>query len=227
MGPFRILWRSSMARKIKKRERSSVIFVFWEGESEQEYFKFVKQEFQEKANVIIHKQKGLFSKAVAAFQKNPKYKAISEEVSEIWFVFDTEVELRVKWEEYLKDIRWLRKLNHEIKVRLLMTKGCIEYFFLLHFEKCAPPIVLPSDKDKVQDRLKQYVPDYAKGDGNSILKIAERYEVVIENGEWSLLKVVGLNEIDLKNEDNKNKILFFKDSTFTNVHEVLKELSEK
>ena len=29
-----------------------MIFVFWEGESEQEYFKFVKQEFQEKANVI-------------------------------------------------------------------------------------------------------------------------------------------------------------------------------
>lgn len=45
-----------------------------------------------------------------------------------------------------------------------MTRGCIEYYFLLHYEKCAPAIHIPADKDKVIELLKKQCPKYKKGD---------------------------------------------------------------
>lgn len=89
---------------------------------------------------------------------------MKSEVDEIWLVFDTEDELKGKRNEYYSIIKKLRKLNSQIKVRLLMTRGCIEYYFLLHYEKCAPAIHIPADKDKVIELLKKQCPKYKKGD---------------------------------------------------------------
>lgn len=81
-----------MARKIKKRSEKPVIFIFWEGESEEAYSKFLKNNFLSKANITIHNEKGLFDTANAAFRGNVKYRNAKEEIDEVWFFFDTEIE---------------------------------------------------------------------------------------------------------------------------------------
>ena len=213
-----------MARKTKNISRNKYIIVFWEGESEEEYFKFLRQEFHEKANVKVHSRKGTFAMAKKVFSSKGEYGDDISYVDEIWFVFDTEPELRQKWNEYWKIVENIRKKCKNARVRLLMTKGCIEYFFLLHFEKTAPVIILPTDKEKVLRKLKsKYCGEYEKGDRKSTWEIAKKYCLAIENGNWSLNRIE--NEISLaKDEDERYKILYSTDSTFTNTQEAIEYL---
>ena len=62
-----------MARKSKNRSRNPYIIIFWEGESEEQYFKFLKDRFHEKANLNIHNKKGLFAVADKAFSAKGIY----------------------------------------------------------------------------------------------------------------------------------------------------------
>lgn len=213
-----------MARKSKNRSRNPYIVVFWEGESEQQYFMFIKDKFHEKTNLKIHNKKGTFDIARKSVGAKGVYKDDVDYIDEIWIVFDTEVDLRPKWQENWEIIKLLRKKCKNAKVRLLMTKGCIEYFFLLHYEKTAPMISTTVDKEKLLNILAddKHCPGYKKGDRITIWKIAENYITAIKNGEWSLNRVK--DELaTASNEDDKTKILYFTDSTFTNVHEVLAE----
>lgn len=214
-----------MARVSKNKSRNPYIVVFWEGESEEQYLKFLKDRFHERANLKIHNKKGVFETAKKSFSKKGIYSDDLTDVDEIWLVFDTEPDLRVKWNEYWGIVELLRKMCKNATVRLYMTKGCIEYFFLLHYEKTAPLIAIPSDKEQIQKRLsdEKYCHGYKKGDKEAIWKIAERYEVGIENAEWSLKRI----EDEWKaasNEDERTKILYFTDSTFTNAHEAVQHL---
>lgn len=213
-----------MSRHTKNIARNPYIIVFWEGESEEEYFKFIRQEFHEKANVKVHSKKGTFVMAKKAFSHKGEYGDEASYVDEIWFVFDTEPELRQKWDEYWAMVKNIRKKCKNARVRFLMTKGCIEYFFLLHFEKSASVITLPSDKDKVLKKLKsKYCVGYEKGDKKSTWEIAKKYGVAIDNGNWALERID--DELSVaKDEDERYKILYFTDSTFTNVHEAIEYL---
>lgn len=213
-----------MARKINERARKPLIIVFWEGESEEQYIKFMRQKFNKKANIIPYDKKGLFLTAKKAFGSKGKYSSIKKEVDEVWFIFDTEPDMRDKWNEFYREILRLRKMNSYIRVRLLMTKGCIEYFFLLHFEKTAQTIVTVSDKEKIMDRLiLKYCNSYKKGDKDSIYLIAENYNKAIENGKWSLERIredIG----DIGESDIRDKNLFVAEQTFTTVHEAVQFL---
>ncbi len=213
-----------MARQSKNISRTPYIIVFWEGESEEEYFKFMRQEFHEKANVKVHSKKGTFAMAKKAFSSKGDYGDEITYVDEIWLVFDTEPDLRQKWDEYWKIIKGIRKKCKHARVRLLMTKGCIEYFFLLHFEKTAPSIIMAADKEKVLKILKsKYCADYEKGDRKTTWKIAENYITGIKNGNWSLGRIED-KLAKAKDDDEKYQILYLTDSTFTNVQEAIEYL---
>ncbi len=213
-----------MARQTKNISRNPYIIVFWEGESEEEYFKFMRQKFHEKANVKVHAKKGTFIMAKKAFSSKGEYGEDVPYVDEIWIVFDTEPDLRQKWDEYWDIVKSIRKKCKYARVRLLMTKGCIEYFFLLHFEKTAPSIIMPADKEKVLKNLKdKYCPAYEKGDRKTTREIAEKYETGMENGNWSLRRMEDKLS-NVKSEEERYKILYFTDSTFTNVQEAIKYL---
>ena len=100
-----------------------------------------------------------------------------------------------------------------------MTKGCIEYYFLLHYEKSQPLIVSVKDKEKVLKLLStKYCPGYEKGDKDTTWEIAEHYEIAVENGDEELEGTADENE--------RIRRLYFTDSTFTNVHEAVKHLME-
>lgn len=213
-----------MARQTKARNKNPYIIVFWEGESEMAYMKFMRREFHEKANVKINKIRGVFQAAVKAFSTKGEYKDELKDIDEIWFLFDTEPDMRNQWEEYFAVVQKVRKQCKNARVRLLMTKSCIEYFFLLHYEKTAPSISNPSDKDLILKRLKDnHCPSYSKGDMESTFKIASHYMMGIQNGRWSLNRIA--NEIgNLQDSDERNRRLLLTDCTFTNVHEGIEYL---
>ena len=83
-----------MARQTKARNKNHYIIVFWEGESEMAYMKFMRREFHEKANVKINKKRGVFQAAVKAFSTKGEYKDELKDIDEIWFLFDTEPDMR-------------------------------------------------------------------------------------------------------------------------------------
>lgn len=111
-----------MSRKVKP-----LIYVFWEGESEQAYTKYLKSTFEDVA-VIRFPSSGLFAEAANMFKNNTKYRNTAEVTDEIWFFFDTELEKASHWERNYKIIKNLRKLRKpgRIKIRLLMTTACME-----------------------------------------------------------------------------------------------------
>lgn len=216
-----------MARISKNKPVKKAIYVFWEGESEEAYSKFLKEEFEEYAIIRSHREKGTFSTAKSYYRSNRRFRSDVEELDEIWFFFDTEIEMSDQWDEKmkcLKDIINSRPRNNPLKIRLLMTTGCIEYWLLLHFKKTAPSIATPADKEKILNEVKRIEPTYTKGDYTSIEMIAKNYLSAVENGQWTLeqLKDDGLPE----DEQQRDQWLFRGEHTFTTVHEALLMLIE-
>ena len=119
-----------MARKIKP-----LIYVFCEGESEIEYTKYLKEKFEDVA-VIQKPVKGLFEVADKKFKKDAKYRNNAEVTDEIWFFFDVDDGQTGSWDRIQKIVSTLKKLRKKpnIRVRLLMTTGCVEFWFLLHYK---------------------------------------------------------------------------------------------
>lgn len=153
-----------MPRRIKHAK--PLIFVFCEGESEQAYTDFLKQRF---ANVAVIKRPsatGLFEEADRRFQKDPKFRDYAEVTDEIWFFFDVETKDIGKWEQRLAMIKRLRKLrrNPNIRVRLLMTTGCIEYWLMLHYKMFSPPVLEVADKERMLAEVVAREASYVKGD---------------------------------------------------------------
>ncbi|MDD6988358.1 RloB family protein [Ruminococcus sp.] len=216
-----------MARISKNKPVKKAIYVFWEGESEEAYSKFLKEEFEEYAIIKCHREKGTFLTAKSYYRNNRRFKSDVEELDEIWLFFDTEIEMGDQWDEKmkcLKDIIKSRPRNNPLKIRLLMTTGCIEYWLLLHFKKTAPSIATSADKEKILNEVRKIEPTYIKGDYTSIENIAKHYLAAVENGQWTLerLKDDGLPE----DEQQRNQWLFRGEHTFTTVHEALLMLME-
>ena len=208
-----------MARKIKP-----AIYVFCEGESEIEYANFLKKEFLDV--VAMQKPvKGLFETAQSNFKSTPKYRDYASETDEIWFFFDVDDEQgdKAKWDDRLKIIKSLRKLRKSpnIRIRLLMTSACIEYWFMLHYQKLQPSIKSVADKNAVLKRVLNIVPTYKKGDATTICKIAENYKTAIENGKWTIDQLKSESSPHMNNEDALNEWLYKNSRSFSNVHEAI------
>lgn len=211
------------------RSAKKIIYIFCEGESEQEYANFLKEEFSDVAAIqppVI----GLFEQAKRNFSREVRYKNKIEVIDEIWFFFDTEEDTGTSWDTTAAIIKWLKKLKKKppIKIRLLMNKSCIEYWFLLHFKKTTIPIRSAQDKLLVEDQLKQknFAPSYKKGDHDSIFEIAQRYQIAKENGSWALSQIKDSGLPPKDNESIRNEWLYKTTNTFTNVHEAIDFLEQ-
>ncbi|MCI6090394.1 MAG: RloB family protein [Solobacterium sp.] len=185
-----------------------------------------QDKFHNNAILNIHNKTGLFMTADKAFNERGAYFNDVFDVDEIWIVFDTEKELHPCLNDNWEITKSLRKRCKYADVKLFMTKGCIEYFFLLHYKKARPLIATPQDKMKLLTQLasKEYCSGYKKGDKFTTWKIAENYKTAIENGNWSLKQIS--NETAGLNSDEVLRKLYFTDSTFTNTHQAVEHLIE-
>lgn len=213
-----------MARKVKPAK--PLIYVFCEGESEQVYTDYLKKIFSDVAVIKRPPDTGLFEEAEAKFSKSPKYKNSIDVTDEIWFFYDVEEKDIPKWNDRLAIIKKLRKLRKKqgIRVRLLMTSGCIEYWFMLPYKYYTPKLITVPDKEKVINEVKKLIPTYAKGDYVSTEKIAANYPVAIDNSKKTLKALVPDGLPGLEDTDIRNQWLNTKSVTFSNVYEAIEFL---
>lgn len=210
-----------MARNTKPSK--PLIYVFWEGESEECYAKFLKQEFEDVASIKLASKKGLFDEAKSCFDKSPKYKNSIEVTNEIWFFFDVEETDQQHWDDRFKIIQKLRKLKKKpgIRVRLLMTTGCIEYWLMLHYQMMVPNLTTKPEKDNMKTLVERRMPGYEKGDEDTTWRIAKLYPNAVKNGKKILenLRADGLPT--LEDTDERNRWLHQSSRTFTTVQEAI------
>lgn len=213
-----------MARKTKKTK--PLIYVFCEGESEQAYTDFLKKTFSDVAVIKRPSAPGLFDEAKDLFDKNPRYSNSAEETDEIWFFFDVETKDIGKWDQRYKIINSLRKLRKKpgIKVRLLMTTGCIEYWLMLHFRMYAPSLQTVAEKKRVIAEVKAKEPTYNKGDYPSTARIAEHYPAAVINAEKTVRNLLPEGLPCMDETDERNRWLCTNCKTFSTVYEAIKFL---
>lgn len=215
-------------RKFKQEKR--YIVVFCEGESEQAYTDFLKKEFKDVVSIkrpSSPSSTGLFEEADSKFKKDKLYRDYAEVTDEIWFFFDVETKDKEKWDSRLKIIKRLRSLRKKsgIKVRLLMTTGCIEYWFMLHYKMFTPSIQTVAEKERIIAELIEKVPDYQKGDFNSTFKIAQNYPEAVKNAKKILSNLIRDGLPGLEDTDERNWWLCKNCMTFSNVYEAIDYLT--
>ena len=213
-----------MLRQFKKTK--PLIYVFCEGESEQAYTDFLKKQFQDVAVIKRPSFTGLFDEADALFKKNIKYKNSAEVTDEIWFFFDVETKDIGKWNDRITIIKRLRKLrkNHNIRVRLLMTTGCIEYWLMLHYKMYVPPLQTVAEKERVIAEIAVKESTYVKGNQQAIFKIAENYPIAVINSEKTIKNLLQDGLPGLEDTDIRNQWLCRNCKTFSNVYEAINYL---
>ena len=210
-----------MPRRFKSEK--PFIEVFCEGESEQAYVSFLKKKFADVAVINCPKSTGLFEEADSKYRNDIRYKSKAEVTDEIWFFFDVETKDISKWERRLKIIKRLRNLRKKpnIKVRLLMTTGCLEYWLMLHYEMLAPSIQTEADKENMISRLVHKEPTYKKGDLAATSKIAENYPTAVVNAKNTVSYLLKDGLPTLEDTDERNKWLCTECRTFSTVYEAI------
>lgn len=210
-----------MPRPTKKSK--PYIVVFCEGESEQAYTDFLKKEFEDVVSIKRSSSTGLFDEAKSKFRKDKKYKDNAEVTDEIWFFFDVEAKDIGLWDDRIRIIKYLRSLRkgHEIRVRLLMTTGCIEYWLMLHYEMYTPSIQTVAEKQRVMERLLTKEPNYKKGSVAITAKIAKRYLIAASNAKWTVCNLSQQGLPDIEDTDERNHWLCQKCLTFSTVYEAI------
>lgn len=209
------------------RRRKPYIVVFCEGESEQVYTDFLKKEFKDVASIKRPSATGLFKEADGKFKKDKAYRDYAEVTDEIWFFFDVETKDIGLWDARMKIIKRLRALRKKpgIKVRLLMTTGCIEYWLMLHYEMYTPPIQTVAEKQRVIERLLSKEPNYQKGDTAATAKIAQNYPKAVIHSKQTVLNLLSQGLPGLEDTDERNRWLCQKCLTFSNVYEAIEFLT--
>lgn len=205
------------------RESKKYIVVFCEGESEQVYMDFLKKEFRDVAVIKRVNTTGLFAEADEIFRNNKKYIDNAEVTDEIWFFFDVETKDTDSWDARMRIIKRLRSLRKKpgIRIRLLMTTGCIEYWLMLHYEFSVPPIQTVAEKKRVMERLLTKVPNYRKGDADVTAEIAQNYRTAVVNARQTVENLLNHGLPSLADTDERNRWLCQKCLTFSNVYEAI------
>lgn len=210
-----------MARKLKKSKVS--ICVFSEGESEQAYTDFLKSKFQDVAVFKRPSSTGLFEEADNRFKKDPKYRDYSDVFDEIWFFFDVEEKDIDNWSKRLEIIKRLRRLRKkpQIRVRLLMTTGCIEYWLMLHYRLFAPPVLTVPEKEQMLRQVIKEEPTYKKGNYIATARIAQHYPTAVKNAGIVLQNLLKEGMPGLEDTDERNLWLCKNCRTFSTVQEAI------
>jgi len=217
-----------MARRSNNRFAKTVIKVFCEGESEQAYTDYLKKQFQDVAVIKYPKATGLFETAKEKFSKDPKFKDYTNEIDEVWFFFDVELKDVANWEKRHKIIEFIRKLRKKpnIRVRLLMTTGCIEYWLMLHYKMFAPSVQTEAEKGAMIAAVKKWEPHYEKGNKEITAHIAKNYPTAVVNAEKVLNNLLSQGLPGVEDTDERNRWLCEKCLTFSTVYEAIQFLEQ-
>lgn len=123
----------------------------------------------------------------------------------------------------MKRLRRLRK-SPGVKIRLLMTSGCIEYWFMLHYKLFAPSVVTVAEKERMLTEVISREPAYYKGNLYATAKIAENYPIAVEHASKVLNNLLNEGLPGIEESDERNRWLHCNSKTFSTVHEAIQYL---
>lgn len=166
---------------------------------------------------------GLFDEADNRFKKDPKYRDYADVIDEIWFFFDVEEKDIDNWSKRLEIIKRLRHLRKkpQIRVRLLMTTGCIEYWLMLHYRLFAPPVLTVPEKEQMLRQVIKEEPTYKKGNYIATARIAQHYPTAVKNAGIVLQNLLKEGMPGLEDTDERNLWLCKNCRTFSTVQEAV------
>lgn len=216
-----------MSRRTKPEK--PLIYVFCEGESEQAYADYLKKIFSCVVSIKRMPKTGLYDYAKRCYAKDASLRSNAAVTDEIWFFYDVEAADADKWEQRLKIINSLRKMRKKpnIKIRLLITTCCIEYWLMLHYKKYAPKIITKADKERVKADLIRRESTYKKGDYSSTARIAAKYPEAVKNAQSVLHDLLSKGMPCMEDTDERNHWLSVEGVTFSTVHEAIVFLMQK
>lgn len=214
--------------RMRTRHSRRYVYVYYEGEgSEKSYLAFLRSRFQDV--IIVKGKKGFYPDAGNDLKRpNSELNRNWDEINEIWFFFDIDpdsiMDGRLASWKSLEDV--IRKIGarsgKRIKVRILMTTGCIEYWFLLHFERTQPAMDGQPFKEKMIRRLRTYVPQYTKAGTETIIRFAdEKMEGAIRNGRNVMQALVNKEQWA---QTEMYRQLYTSGATFSTIFETLVDL---
>ena len=142
---------------------------------------------------------------------------------EIWFFFDVEEKDIDNWSKRLEIIKRLRRLRKkpQIRVRLLMTTGCIEYWLMLHYRLFAPPVLTVPEKEQMLRQVIKEEPTYKKGNYIATARIAQHYPTAVKNAGIVLQNLLKEGMPGLEDTDERNLWLCKNCRTFSTVQEAI------
>lgn len=165
----------------------------------------------------------MFDEADNRFKKDPKYRDYADVIDEIWFFFDVEEKDIDNWSKRLEIIKRLRRLRKkpQIRVRLLMTTGCIEYWLMLHYRLFAPPVLTVPEKEQMLRQVIKEEPTYKKGNYAATARIAQHYPTAVKNAGIVLQNLLKEGMPGLEDTDERNLWLCKNCRTFSTVQEAI------
>ena len=144
--------RLQLERKANKRKPRTVILIIGEGQTEEAYFKAVKQKYHSPSLRLEIEPAKTKSDPVNLVKKADLRKKTGD-YDYIFCVFDGD-----KPEEVNKARQQLARYNHD--VRGFVSTPCFELWLTLHFDRSDAAM---SDCQQMEVRLKRHWPDYRKG----------------------------------------------------------------
>ena len=182
-----------------------------------------KSKFQDLAVFKRPSSTGLFDDADNRFKKDPKYRDYADVIDEIWFFFDVEEKDIDNWSKRLEIIKRLRHLRKkpQIRIRLLMTTGCIEYWLMLHYRLFAPPVLTVPEKEQMLRQVIKEEPTYKKGNYIATARIAQHYPTAVKNAGIVLQNLLKEGMPGLEDTDERNLWLCKNCRTFSTVQEAV------
>lgn len=216
---------SKKNRKLRKTKR--VIYVYCEGETEIKYLQAIQNRYEDA--VSIHTKKAMID-SNKILKNDIRFTNNESTIDEVWFFFDIEESDKQKWPSRKRIIEKLLKNKQKYKVRLLLTTGLIEYWFLLHYTNVHPASLSTLDeKERIINQLKNYVPCYKKNDLKSVIDIANSDSDACKNAANIMNQINGSGISEIPSQE---KILERMDwiqthnLVITTVHEAIIYLEE-
>lgn len=179
---------ASIRRTAGRKTPRSITLIVCEGETERAYFQAVRVHYGlSNAEVVV--AEGNDSAPISVVEYAQSRCAERGGYDKVFCVFD-----RDGHESFQRACDRVRSLatraRSPLPIDTAVSIPCLELWLLLHFE----PTDAPFDRcDDVVKRLRQWVPNYVKGDAAILHPCLERLRTALSNADWLAQRAVANN----------------------------------
>ncbi len=177
-----------LSRRKARRAPYAKVLIVCEGEkTEPHYFSGLKDHYElNSANVEICGDCGSDPVGIVNYgkQRYREERDVGDAFDKVYCVFDKDAHTN-----YQRAIDLIRGATPKDTFVAINSVPCFEYWLLLHFDYTTQPFSGQLGKSacaQVIDALKNFIPDYAKGDGDIFPRLVDQLPFAIDNAERAL-----------------------------------------